>query len=382
MRVFKRSRLFGLTAVGLATTWLSLACSERRADVTQSSPEGPQVAADAVPESQDSHVAIDHNDSPISLGAGRSIASASWDTLWQKRGTFDDTLLLQPLQLHAATSIVFVSDFGNNNVQAFDAKTGDRLWTAGRAGSGPREFSRMMLFSASDELLGVSDATNRRISFVSMQGEFVGEETVPFPSSERGICKLGERYFVAGSRDGKARVLKWTEGADTLELQRPEWLSYLDTLDLMIGQFSLRQVDDSHCAIAHSVGPLDLLIFDSTLTLTRRVAPRERVRPGRVDSTPKYGRIALSVASGSGYGWGHPAVASNSLFVTFRGSSPFRARLIEEFRLPDFTYVGTHLASYVLRGLAGAEDRLTLLMEDTSGYYVITQLRRREGRQE
>jgi len=382
MRISERLSSSGRTAAIVVVSWLSLACSERRIDAENFVSEGLSAAPAAVSEDPENVVTAERDGSHVSLGVGRSIAVASWDTIWQNRGTFDDTLLLQPLQLHAAGSIVFVADYGNKNIQAFDAESGDRLWSAGRSGGGPREFSRMTLFTASDELLGVADDINRRITFVSMRGEFESEATVALPSGQQGVCKLGAHYFVAGSRAGRPRLLKWTPGSDSLELQQPEWLSYFDTLQYIIGQFSLRRVDDSLCAIRHSVGPLDLLIFDSTLTLTKRVVPRERVRVARVDTTMYAGSLALGVASGSGYGWGHPAVADKSLFVTFRGSTAFRERIIDEFRLPDFTYVGTHLAPHVLRGLAGAEDRLTLLMEDTAGFYVITQLRRRAGRRE
>ncbi len=81
-------------------------------------------------------------------------------------GAFDDTLLLQPLQLHAAGSILFVADCRNKNLQVFGAETGDKLWSAGRAGRCPGEFSRLTLFSESEELLGISDATNRRNTFL------------------------------------------------------------------------------------------------------------------------------------------------------------------------------------------------------------------------
>jgi hypothetical protein len=307
---------------------------------------------------------------------------SEWDTLWQLRGSFDDTLLLQPLQLHATGSIVLVADYGNKNVQAFNAVTGQKLWSAGRSGRGPQEFYRMTIFSESDELVGIADDANQRISIISLRGDFTREMTVPLPSAQNGVCKLGGSYYVAGHHERRSRLMKWTPGTDSLELLRPEWLSYLDTMHHVIGQFSVRRVNESQCVIRNLVGPMDLLIFDSMLTLPNRVAPRERVREARVDSGLNSGRLALSIASGSGYGWGHPAAADKSLFVTFQGSSAARGRIIEEYKLSDFTYVGTHVAPFELRGLAGAEDRLTLLMEDTSGYYVITQLRRRQRREE
>ncbi len=223
----------------LVVAWLTLACSDRQpeaADTTTRRPE--ETAAPTLEVVEATSEAVARESTPLSLGAGRSLAATAWDTLWQKRGTFDDTLLLQPLQLHAANSVLFVSDYGNKSVQAFDAQTGEQLWSAGRAGSGPREFSRMTLFAASDELLGVSDATNRRISFLSMRGEFESAATVSFPGSEQGICRLGAHWFVAGSRTGNARLLKWTPGSDSLALQQPEWLSYLDTMDFIIAQFS------------------------------------------------------------------------------------------------------------------------------------------------
>ncbi len=354
---------------------LYIGCADQRAPASNS-----ESSIRTVPSSRDSVSSTPLEATPtvssIKLLGNRTLSSATWDTLWKLRGTFDDTLLLQPIQLLAQDSLLFVADYGNRNVQAFNALNGERLWVAGGAGQGPKEFAQMRLFAAPGNQIGVADESNQRVSYISMAGEFENASRVAFPPGIYGICEVGGRHFVAGSRSASPRLLEWDLTSDAMIVHMPAWLSYLDSLDMIRGQFSLGKVGESRCALRHAFGPYDLLVFDSALQLTARVAPRERITLAQVESLSLGGRPAYSAKRGSEYGWRYISTVGNALFVTFAGASPQQDRLIEEFALPELNYVGTHLAPHRIRGLAGEANRLTVLMQDTTGYYFISQLRR------
>lgn len=372
VRCLRRQKIADAVSIALALS-LGSAC----ADPPRSAERGSVHldGAAAIPES----VRVERVDPTVASAAlfgNRAYAAYTWDTLWQLHGTFDDTLLLQPVQLHAQDSLLFVADHANGNIQAFLASSGQRVWTRGRRGQGPNEFTRMSVFAAYGNRIGVADAVNQRVTYLTPSGEFDGESRVTFPAGIYGVCEINGRRFVSGSRNGVPRIMEWDLETDTLLERRPEWFSYVDTLDRIRGQFVLRRAGVAHCALRHSLGPYDLLLFDAELQLTARVAPREPVAPAVVE-TMMYGeRVGFGVGRNPAYGWQHMGTVGNSLFVSFTGSSTYADRLIEEFTLPDLSYVGTHLAPHPVRSLAGDLDRLAVLMQDTSGYYLIAQLRR------
>ncbi len=314
------------------------------------------------------------------LVGNRAYLQGSWDTVWTRSGSLSDTVLLQPLLLLAFDSTVYVAEYGNMVVLALDAATGSVRWTAGRRGSGPREFMRPVLFRALDGMLAVADAPNQRISTVRADGSFASEARVELPSSVRSACQLSADVLLAGAVGRHSALLRFSpQDSSPRKVQAP-WLADLDQLPTVLGQFHLTQVSPSLCAFVPLLGPSDLRVFDEQMQVVARVPARERLSPATADTQVLAGGvIRTTIGRDAVFGWADVAIVGESAFVVFEGSSKERLRLIDEFSLPDFAYVGTHLAPYRIKAATGFAQSLTLLMEDEEGYPRITQLRRRSA---
>ncbi len=314
------------------------------------------------------------------LAGDRVFLQESWDTVWTLSGSLSDTVFLHPLAVLAVDSTVYVAEYGNGVVLAMDAATGSVRWTAGRRGNGPREFIYPVLFKTADGMLGVADARNQRISALSADGTFARETRAELPSVVIGVCQLGTDVFIAGSRGRNPALLRLSATGDTLHKVEAPWLAYLDELETVAGQFRLTQISTSQCALVPILGPSEAQVFDQQLQVVARVQARERVPTVTVDTQALAGGVTRKrVERDAVYGWGDVAIVGESAFIVFEGSSTEKLRLIDEFSLPDFSYVGTHLAPHRITSATGSAHSLTLLMEDEEGYFRIAHLRRRSA---
>lgn len=304
----------------------------------------------------------------------------SWDTVWTRSGSFSDTVLLHPLTVLAFDSTVYVAEYGHGVVLAMDAATGSVRWAAGRRGNGPQEFVHPILFKTLDGMLGVADARNQRISALSADGTFARETRVELPSVVIGVCQLGADVFIAGSRGRNPALLRLSASGDTLRKVEAPWLAYLDELETVVGQFRLTQISTSHCALVPILGSSDVQVFDQQMQVVAQVRARERLPTVTADTQALAGGvIRKTVGRNAVYGWGDVAIVGKSAFIVFEGSSTEKLRLLDEFSLPDFSYVGTHLAPHKIKSATGFAQSLTLLMEDEDGYSRIAQLQRRSA---
>jgi hypothetical protein len=85
--------------------------------------------------------------------------------------------LVNPLKILVSANLLFVLENLEQQIRAFDAQTGDWLWTFGRKGEGPGEMLQAYgLFIDSSERLKIWDERNRKLLTVDRQGSLVGEE--------------------------------------------------------------------------------------------------------------------------------------------------------------------------------------------------------------
>ncbi len=128
------------------------------------------------------------------------------------------------------------------------------------------------------------------------------------------------------------------------------------------------------------LGSSDVQVFDQQMQVVAQVRARERLPAVTADTQVLAGGvIRKTVGRNAVYGWGDVAIVGESAFIVFEGSSTEKLRLIDEFSLPDFSYVGTHLAPHRIKSATGSAQSLTLLMEDEDGYFRIAQLRRKSA---
>lgn len=128
----------------------------------------------------------------------------AWDTVFVIGGP-RDTLLGSPSLIRAAGGRVYVFDGDARRLLAFDA-AGRPLWTFGRAGGGPGEFSRVLdMQIAPGGGVVLVDPANRRVTEVAPDGAVVRE--VPVPDA------VGQAAGVVPLDGGD--YLLWSFGADS-----------------------------------------------------------------------------------------------------------------------------------------------------------------------
>jgi outer membrane protein assembly factor BamB len=99
------------------------------------------------------------------------------DTIWTLVGGAADTVLLNPIALAAADGHVYVADLGGPRVLALDVRSGTLLWTFGRSGGGPGEFSAPgSLAVLPDGNVIVADRIGARITIISREGRLVATQ--------------------------------------------------------------------------------------------------------------------------------------------------------------------------------------------------------------
>jgi len=104
----------------------------------------------------------------------RRLREAAWDTVFQLGGSPQDTVLLQPEPLTARNGRVYVFDYGDRALKAFDM-AGTPVWRLGRRGEGPGEFVQPVDVEVGPEgNVWVVDPGAGRIAIVSSKGEWVG----------------------------------------------------------------------------------------------------------------------------------------------------------------------------------------------------------------
>lgn len=100
----------------------------------------------------------------------RTYVDGGWDTVYSVGGTLQDSLLLKPRLLAARQGLLYLYDYVDAQIKAFDA-AGDLRWRFGNRGRGPGEFTNALdLEVASDGTVWVLDSGTGRITVISPNG--------------------------------------------------------------------------------------------------------------------------------------------------------------------------------------------------------------------
>lgn len=165
------------------------------------------------------------------LGEERVVAAQSWDTIFQVgTGDVNDTLFAGPDEVLMWGARIVVSDWILNHVRAFSAD-GDLLWTAGREGPGPGEFSYIDAMAVAENgNLWVLDSRAVRVSEISPDGEFVrliSLQHLPFPPGD--VLSLADRVLFFRNRPDRAFTFADARTFDILGSHAIPWPGELDS---------------------------------------------------------------------------------------------------------------------------------------------------------
>jgi hypothetical protein len=186
----------------------------------------------------------------------RSFREVEARTAWTRGGTESDTALLAPLSLVADARHVYALDPAGNRVVALSAADGSLAWTAGAAGSGPREFRApsALALSPLDEVI-VADPMNNRLAVLGREGEFRG--TVPL----RGIghpvslCPLADSSIVITLlTTSEFPVVRIARSGDVVQRFRLPWTDLHDASALTVQSQIAALPDGKSCMLALALG--------------------------------------------------------------------------------------------------------------------------------
>ena len=112
------------------------------------------------------------------VAGSRRYPQVSWDTVYRIGGHLQDTLLLRPRQIAADDTSLYVYDYHDARLKAFD-REGNLRWTFGGRGGGPGEFRNALdLKVGPDGGAWIVDGNNGRITHVSSAGNL--QRIIPF----------------------------------------------------------------------------------------------------------------------------------------------------------------------------------------------------------
>lgn len=159
-----------------------------------------------------------------------------------------DSLLLAPIDVQFSRIGLLVFDAGEATVRAFNSASGEPMFSAGRAGSGPGEFGGAFWFQGSYAEPSSFDAIQRRLTLIGGAPEHLTSSPLPRDRRWVSTCALdGRRTFGTAGTDRQPDFLV-VDGEQVLDSVALPWPD-LGSLPFLTRQSIVRQVDDSSCAI-------------------------------------------------------------------------------------------------------------------------------------
>lgn len=291
-------------------------------------------------------------------------------------GEGDDIVLYRPSGMVALSAdLLSVFDWSEMQVRTFSSRTGRQVWSFGRRGNGPEEFSGGHdLAVGPSGVLSILDKVNNRLTKVSPSGRFVssakmpksvrqllppmrGEELVVIPEDTvhiwEAINKVGEvttsmllpsgvhfssnlagESYGASFASGLAVAFRWsdvivlldTDGAIRKVIRGPERIEFPGTR-------------------SYSMDPARIKLEDPKIKI--KSVSGSRIAPGSVE--------AVQAISGAG----------DRLFVLFNGAGPLAGRLVDQYDVLTGAYLGTYvLPSKAIEIAALGQNRIATIESD------------------
>lgn len=177
-------------------------------------------------------------------------------TAWTRGGTESDTTLLAPVALIADARNVYALDAAGSRVVALSAVDGSTAWTAGRTGSGPREFRApsALALSPLDEII-VADPTNDRLAVLDREGEFRGSVPLRGIGYPVSLCPLADSTIVVTILTTAGfPVVRLARSGAVLQRFRLPWTDLHDAAALTVQSEITAFPDGQGCMLALGLG--------------------------------------------------------------------------------------------------------------------------------
>ncbi|WP_420127001.1 PQQ-binding-like beta-propeller repeat protein [Longimicrobium sp.] len=187
---------------------------------------------------------------------GRSFRDVQARTAWTRGGTESDTTLLAPVSLIADARNVYALDAAGSRVVALSAVDGSTVWTAGRTGSGPREFRApsALALSPLDEII-VADPTNDRLAVLDRKGEFRGSVPLRGIGYPVSLCPLADSTIVVTILTTAGfPVVRLARSGAVLQRFRLPWADLHDAEALAVQSDVAALPDGKGCMLALALG--------------------------------------------------------------------------------------------------------------------------------
>lgn len=311
----------------------------------------------------------------------RELLTSRWDTAWVRGGTSSDTLLLLPIAMAADDRRVYLLDSGARRVVALRASDGALLWTAGRRGVGPGEFSaaNAIAVAASGEVL-VYDHRAVRITVLDTLGSVVREIATPDVGYIQSLCPLRDGSMLASTL-ASARPLVRLSAQGTpiarFDLPWPE-LAQVPPIARQTGMVATP--DRGRCVLALSMGEGFAVFRGSTVESTHGYVERVRLPEVEVRSHDAAGQRSESAHLVERTIAATDLVADDTaLYASFEGTSPARGRIIDVYDLGTGAYRGSYGFHRPIARVARAGGTF-LILHQVDGYPALLAATPRAGR--
>lgn len=312
--------------------------------------------------------------------SGRRSLSLVPSLVWSRRGTIDDTLLLQPGRMFATEALLWVVDYSPPRLVQFDATDGRVLKSIGREGRGPGEWVGPLSFvGVRGDSVGVFDVGSRRLAWTSPTHR-VKSEAVSTLALAQLACVSGSDGLLAASvgRVGAnvvTRVIR-TAGATNRVVSN----STLPWPSLRNLTPAASQVTIAPTASGCIMGPMygsSVARFDREGAFVDTISMIESIPLPIIESERRGRGFAVSVAERSVRGVISLTRFGQYLVVAFGGRSAHRDRLLDFYDWESGRYSGSLLSPLELRDVRGTESMLYVQSVDEFGLYRIQALRLR-----
>ncbi|HEU4884631.1 MAG TPA: hypothetical protein VFT45_20415 [Longimicrobium sp.] len=299
----------------------------------------------------------------------RSFRDVQARTAWTRGGTESDTTLLAPVSLVADARHVYALDPAGSRVVALFAADGSTAWTAGGAGSGPREFRApsALALSPLDEVI-VADPTNNRITVLSRQGEFRGTVPLRGIGHPLSLCPQADSSIVVSLlTTGEFPVVRIARSGAIVQRFRLPWPDLHHVSALAVQSEAAALPDGKGCVLALALGR-----GFARLEADRFGPPHAYVESMELpvpEMTELHGRPMQRLPKEQSAARGAFVVADH-LIVPFGGTSADAGRIEDVYDARSGQYLYTHRLPFWSARTALAGQRSYHLMT-VDGYPVI-----------
>lgn len=299
----------------------------------------------------------------------RTLITAKWDTAWVRGGTPSDTLLLLPIAMAADDARTYVLDVGARRVVAFRSTDGALLWTAGRRGTGPGEFSaaNAIAVTPAREIL-VYDHRALRITVLDTLGNVAREIPTPEVGYIQSMCPFQDGSMLVSTLSSTRPLVHLAGDGNPVQRLDLPWAELADVQPIarQAGMASIPHHE--RCVLALSMGS-GFAVFRGS-SVESKYPYVEQVRPPDVEirSRNSPGQQSQSVHLTDRTIAATDVVADESLLYTsFQGATPARGRVIDMYDLRTGEYRGSYGFQRPIARIARSGG-VFLILHQTDGY--------------